>query len=647
MTDFLIFFHFMRPWWLLAILPVILITVLLWLNQKNSQQWQRFISPHLLPHLLDATQIKQKRWPLLGLTALWLISIFALAGPVWEKIPQPIEQDASALVICWDLSPSMLAEDIKPSRLIRSRLKIIDLLQSRKEGQVALIAYSGEAYTVTPLTDDVKTIVNLLPALTPTTLPSVGSNPEMALEQAQQLLKDGGIAKGDILFITDEIDQNAFDFFESELSASPHQLSIWGVGTKEGAPIPLPEGGFAKSRGEMIIAKLNENALLQLSSQINAYYIPMQTTDRDIKSINQLLSSLEKQTQKTDRVFDQWFEHGQYLVFLLLPFFAYFFRRGLIFSLLFIACLPMVPTRPVYAMNWQDLWQTQDQQVQKQLDQGDEDAALHFKGHDRRGSELFKQQKYEEAAKQFTQGNGTTDAYNQGNALTFSGKYEEAIEAYNHALKQDPNHFRAQSNRNIAQQLADAQKKQEQQQEGKDGDQQDENKDNEKKSEDEQKKDGDQKSDSDQQEGENGDQQKSDEPKDSDQQSDQQQSDPNQEESGQKPEDNPYSEENTQQQAEQKQNPEDKDEAKEQQLTKEEAEKEQQEAEQQAQAMTQAQEMSAEEAEEKQMLEQWLRKVPDDPSGLLRNKFQYEYMKRRQSVQTTSPYSNNDPEDRW
>src|SRR5690606_7644966 len=125
-----------------------------------------------------------QRWPLLGLLGLWTLAIVALAGPVWQKIPQPVERNTEALVICWDLSPSMLAEDVKPSRPLRSRLKLIDLLQARTDGQIALIAYSAEAYTVTPLTDHRETLINLLPALSPTTLPSIGSNPEMALTAA-------------------------------------------------------------------------------------------------------------------------------------------------------------------------------------------------------------------------------------------------------------------------------------------------------------------------------------------------------------------------------------------------------------------------------------------------------------------------------
>ncbi len=613
MNDFLTFFHFIRPLWLLAIIPVILLTILLWVKQKNTQQWRRFISPHLLSHLLDATQVKQRRWPLIGLAALWLISIIAIAGPAWEKIPQPVEQDIEALVICWDLSPSMLAEDVKPSRLVRSRLKVIDLLLSRQEGQAALIAYSGEAYTVTPLTDDTQTIINLLPALAPLSLPTRGSNPEMALEQAHQLLKDAGIVKGNILFVTDEIDTAAFDYFENELSNSPHQLTVWGVGTKEGAPIPLPKGGFAKTKGNMIIAKLNENALLSFTAKVGAYYVPMQTMDKDIKSINRLISSsMEHKTKKTERVFDRWFEHGPFLVLFLLPFIAYLFRRGWIFSIVFLIVIPIVPTQPVYAFEWQDLWETKDQQAQKQLLEGDKDAALRFSSHERRGSELYKQERFEEASGEFSQGDTATDAYNYGNALIQGENYEEAIKAYKEALNIDPEFDKAKSNLDTAKQLLKLAKKQEQ--EGEDGEKQD--------GEDGEKQDGEDGEDGEKQDGEDGEKQDGEE---------------------QNPDDNPFSEENIEQA---KKEAEEENEQ-EMQAQEEDAEQQEQLTKEQSEAIKEAMKLSTEEKEQKQKLETWLRKVPDDPSGLMKNKFQYEYEKRRRSIQAPTPFSIDDPEKRW
>src|SRR5690554_571921 len=114
-------FHFLRPLWLVALLPALLLCLWLLISQRRNVQWTRYVAPNLLPYLLDQIQVKRQRWPLFGVLGLWALAIVALAGPVWQKIPQPVERNTEALVICWDLSPSMVAEDIKPSRLMRSR----------------------------------------------------------------------------------------------------------------------------------------------------------------------------------------------------------------------------------------------------------------------------------------------------------------------------------------------------------------------------------------------------------------------------------------------------------------------------------------------------------------------------------------------
>lgn len=652
-------FHFLRPLWFLALLPAVALCVWLLLRQRQSQQWMRFIAPNLLPYLLDQVQVRQRRWPLLGLLALWTLAITALAGPVWEKIPQPVERNTQALVICWDLSPSMLAEDVKPSRLLRSRLKLIDLLKERQDGQVALIAYSGEAYTVTPLTDDRDTVINLLPALSPTTLPSVGSNPEMALTMALQLLKDGGITRGTILFLTDEIEPDALSTMADELAQVPHQLTIWGVGTEQGAPIPLPDGGFAKTRGgEMVVARLNEERLRQFAVEQRAYYVPMVTTNSDVDTLMQLLSPSSQSSKRTDRTFDQWFEHGQYLALLLLPFVALFFRRGWIFAMWLVVGLPLGHSPRAEALEWQDLWWTQDQQAQRDLNQGDPEAAHRFTTPERRGAALYKQDDFTAAAEEFSLGKDAVDAYNRGNALTHAGQFDEAIKAYDEALREHPDFTEAKDNRQIAQQLADLQKRQEQQDQqqqnqdqqnqGQNSDKQDQSgkKGEQQRGQQQQDGDNDQAQNSDQQNGESGDQ-SADSNTGSGAQQEQEMSDEEAKERAAK------EQQNAAQQSEDEENPY-------AQAAREQADKQQKEAEQavraepgeesegesgeQRRAMVEGQPQPM--TEEQQMLEQWLRKVPDDPSGLMRNKFKYQYMQRRQSLRDGT-YSNNEAEERW
>ena len=151
-------FHFIRPTWLLAILPYLVIVVLMLRNKLSRGNWSAVCDAELLPYLLQEKAVHNSRWLLTtGAIAAFLV-IVALAGPSWQRVPSPVFRNDSALVVALNLSHSMDAEDIKPSRLIRARYKIADILKRRKDGQTALLVYSGAAFTVTPLTDDIFTI---------------------------------------------------------------------------------------------------------------------------------------------------------------------------------------------------------------------------------------------------------------------------------------------------------------------------------------------------------------------------------------------------------------------------------------------------------------------------------------------------------
>lgn len=653
MNELIQHFHFLRPWWFLALIPALLCMLVLWFNQKQDQQLNRVFSSTFLPFLLDKAQVEAKKWPLLGLLALWIVSVVALAGPAWQKIPQPVERSTQALVVAWDMSPSMLAEDVKPSRLQRSRLKLIDLLNSRTEGQVALVAYSGDAHTVTPLTDDFQTIINLLPALAPTTLPSVGSNPEAALAQAIDLLKDAGVTKGNILFLTDAIAPSAFETMADMLRQTPHTLTIWGVGTTDGAPIPLPSGGFAKKQGgDIVIAKLNENELQRFASRQGGYYVPMLTTGSDIDTLGQLLSPATGHTERSDRTFDQWFEHGQFLALLLLPFVAWLFRKGWVFSVLIIMSSSALFTpQQAQALSWDALWLNQNQRAQKELEQGNAEAAREFTSHERRGAALFRNESFVDAAQEFAKGESAEDAYNRGNALAHAGEFEQAVEAFDRALTLQPDFKRAEENRAIAQQLAEM-KKQNQEQQGNQnqqgGNQQQGDSDKQKGDGTNQNQDGEGQKSQEQTANDSGsqndsaDQQNSGEQQDGQEKQDEELSDAQaQKPPGEKQdtEQNPYSKAEQEQASEEEQ----KD-ASSSLAQKGQESSEPPDPEQHAKMAASMEEEG--QTEEEQMLEQWLRKVPDDPSGLLRNKFKYQHMQRQRQLERPSPYTDQ-AEQRW
>ena len=395
MNDIIINFHFLRPLWLLAIIPACLLIAAAWWKHHAGNQWHQLIDKNLLPYLMNGQFTPSSHWPLVGLLCAWILATIALAGPTWKKQPQPVEESLSSLVILWDMSPSMNAEDIRPSRVTRARLKLIDLLSSRQEGLTGLIAYAGEAYVVTPLTDDSQTVVSLLKALSPELMPSKGSNIEAGFAQAIKLFEDSSVGRGDILIFTDGIANDAYGDLIDMQRGTNHQVTIWGIGTREGAPIPMSAGGFARDkRGQIVVASLDDQSLSVGATELGGTYVPFSTDELDIKTIqNFALQSGKTATRETTRDFDLWVEYGPYLILLILPFAALSFRRGWALGILLLMGLGQPDS--AQANTWTNLWQTQDQQAARALQEGDsQTAAQTFKDPDWKAIADYKKPKF-------------------------------------------------------------------------------------------------------------------------------------------------------------------------------------------------------------------------------------------------------------
>jgi Ca-activated chloride channel family protein len=199
-------FHFLRPEWLWGFLPLVGLLFFLARRKATAQLWESVCDAHLLPHVLVGTTGAKSSSPIILLGLGWTLALVALAGPVWSQLPQPVFRAESALVIVLDVSRSMDAQDLAPSRLTRAKHKILDILQLRKEGQTALVIFSGESFVVSPLTDDARTMKTLVQTLETNLMPVQGSRPDLALKRGNELLEQAGIPGGDLLLITDETD---------------------------------------------------------------------------------------------------------------------------------------------------------------------------------------------------------------------------------------------------------------------------------------------------------------------------------------------------------------------------------------------------------------------------------------------------------
>jgi len=548
--------HFIRPAWLLA-LPLAVLLPWMWRHlRRPSGDWARVVDPHLL------------RWLSVGETTrrgsgvgAWVagavlgLAVLALAGPSWQRLPDVSFAARDARVVVLDLSRSMLAEDLRPNRLTRARFRLSDLLQETSEGQVGLVTFAGDAYVVSPLTGDTNTIGNMLPALRPDVVPVAGSRADRGLALAAELLRRTGLGGGEILLVTDEARPRDADL-AAELLEEGIVTSVLAVGTRGGAPIPSGNGFVTDARGNVVIARVDFEALRRVAeagggrmSQLDTGADPVSPWREDEGSDFAL---------RDDALGDRWKDMGPWLLLGLLPLVALGFRRGLLFTVCLVLAPSLLAPVPAQAGFWDDLWQRRDQQAQEALRaEAPAEAAALAKDPRIAGEAWYRNGDYGQAADAWTATDQASAHYNRGNALALAGELDAAIAAYDEALARAPNMEDALYNKALVEQLK---QQQEQESSGEDSEgegeqEQGESEESESEGQDEQP------SQEGEQEGE---------------------SEPQQSEEGEGQEGQPREQEIEQ-------------------------------------AWTE---------EDAQAMEQWLRRIPDDPGGLLRRKFRNEHQRR-------------------
>lgn len=587
-------FQFLRPGWLFALLPF---GVLVWSALRGRHRggaWSKVCDPALLPFVLEHGNAVYRGRPGWLLALAGALAITALAGPVWERVPVPVFRGDSALVIALDLSSSMNAEDLKPSRLARARFKIADILRLRTTGQTALIVFAAQPFTVTPLTDDGDTLAAQLPALETAIMPVQGSAPAAAIERAGELLLQGGIRGGHVLLVTDGGDARALAEAETLAEGAPFQLSVLGVGTVEGAPIPDAAGGFAKDAGgDIVVNHLPEAGLATLARSGRGHYTEITDDDSDIRALLTFMESAraDEAERLNDLRSNQWREFGPWLLLPLLPLAALAFRRGLL-VLFAAALLGALPTA-----SRADWWLTPDQAGQRAFRRGEfGEAARRFDDPAWRAAARYRAGEFDAALADMNATDGPQSDYNRGNALARLGRLDEALAAYDKALERTPDDVDTLHNKALVEALL----KQQQQQQPPPAEQQS--------------------SQPDDKAGKQG-EERGEEGGESEMSGGQKEQEQRQNMSAGNAGGGAQGEEQQKSQSGDGDRQAATDKQREERA--EAADDEQKEA--KAGSKQRAQSDVAASAEEAQATEQWLRQIPDDPAGLLRRKFQYQY----------------------
>lgn len=441
-------FHFLRPLALLLVLAVPLAWLAWRSRRREAGAWREVVDAQLLPYLLEHGGRSAGRAGALLAAAGWTIACLALAGPAWEREPVPLHRDRSARVIALELAPSMLAQDEKPSRLERARYKVADILARSRERQTALVAYAGEAFVVAPLTDDIGTVQNLVDALDPSTMPVAGNATADAIRRSVELIAQAGLHRGEVVLVADSVDAGASAAARKARSAGV-QVSVLGVGSPGGAPIPLAQGDFLKDeRGNVVLARLDEAGLRALADAGGGRYAGIAADSSDLDALlggtlpaaGGPLGAAEGAAEGT-----RWRDRGPWLLLLLLPLALAGFRRGWLMLLPF-AFIAVTPTAQAGVLA--DLWQRRDQQAATALREGDAKRAAELAPSPAwSGAAAYRAGDYGTAGKHFAEAGGADAAYNRGNALAREQRYEDALAAYDEALSLDPAMEDAKANR--------------------------------------------------------------------------------------------------------------------------------------------------------------------------------------------------------
>lgn len=412
---------FLRPWWLLALLPAAL---LVWrlgrAPEGGAAAWRRVVAAHLLPHLLEGADSRRRRKGLALLAASLGLAILALAGPVGDNLAADTWRREATRILVVDLSVRMAAADGAISRLERAKPKILDLLRALPDGQSALVIYAGEPYLVAPPTTDAETIARFVPELAVDAVPVQGNNPGRALGMAARILARSASGARDLVWIT--------------------------AGNAGGTPLPEAAG---LRLSILHAAPADDPGLAAAASRTGGIYLRMGADGDDVRRLAAFLAAGGGWRADARQGSRNQVEVGYWLLLPLLVLAALGFRRGLLACvaapLLLAGSLLPSPAQAATLSGWLADWQ-----AWRRLQAGDyEGAAAGFKDSRWGAVARYRAGRFDEAAA-LLEGLGDADSrYNRGNALARQGRLADALAAYETALKLRPGDADTRHNRDL------------------------------------------------------------------------------------------------------------------------------------------------------------------------------------------------------
>jgi len=413
--------HFLRPHGLWALLALPLLAWWWRVRRQRLNAWRAHVDPHLLQHLLVRGGTTA-RTGLVAAVLAYVLAVLALAGPSWRQGDQPLWQAQRPLVVVLDLSSRVTTPDLPPSRLLQVRAKLARLLDARAGSPVALVVYADDAFTVAPMTDDAANIRLYLDELSPEIMPVDGQRADRGIAWAARLLSQADFRNGDILVLTDRADEAA-SAAASEARTKGYAVSVLGLGTSAGAAYRATDGTIGH-------AALDASSLRAVASAGGGRYEPATTDAADVAALGVASPALETVgVSAASGGGKAWRDEGYWLLIPLMAIALLWFRRGAALVLVGALWLPMASPAHATGIEW---WQRSDQATHARLE---------------KGADAYRQGDYASAEQAFTGIDSAEGQYNLGNALAKQQRYDDAVAAYDRALRMQPNMADAVANR--------------------------------------------------------------------------------------------------------------------------------------------------------------------------------------------------------
>lgn len=423
MADLLGVFHFLRPVWLLTIVPLTLIWWRIRLQKTRDDPLSEGIAPHLARALTVGLHQGRNIYPIDGVALTLGLLVVAASGPTWSRVANPLLAQTAPLAVVLKVTPSMENIDVQPTRLKRASFKILDLVERRAGAASALIAYAGSAHRVTPLTEDPNILKTYLSGLAPDMMPQPGDRADQALDLARGELERSD-TPGAILFVLDDLAPGNVNAFNASAADRPPVI-FFVVG---GPSVELPQ-----------IERIENSAVVNISPD-----------DTDLNRIEKEVMSAYREALLEDTRQD-WEDKGWLLAWVALLLFLPWFRRGWTMRWVLAILLVGSVNRPAQADGWRDGFLTPDQQGQIAMNNKDYTSAADlFQDPQQRAFALLRAGRYQEAANAYSFIETAVGANGEGVALLRNRKYRAGVRAFEKALERDPGDTSVAANLEVA-----------------------------------------------------------------------------------------------------------------------------------------------------------------------------------------------------